>query len=83
MLTLAAILSKGNPIPFSDNDEPQEPMTIIYQTTEDDADDTVIPRFAEAGGELYILVFIKEDKKSLTFGDGRIKKAIKSTMLNS
>lgn len=76
MLTLAAILSKGDPIPFSDEDEPQEPMTIIYQTTEDDADDTVVPRFADAGGNLYNLVFIKEDKKCLTFGDSRIKKAI-------
>ena len=41
MLSVAALLSKGEPLPFTD--EETEPMTIIYQTTEDDADDTVVP----------------------------------------
>ena len=36
MLSIAALLSKGEPLPFTD--EEIEPMTIIYQTTEDDAD---------------------------------------------
>ena len=49
MLSIAALLSKGEPLPFTDTDE-TEPMTIIYQTTEDDADDTVVPRFNAAGG---------------------------------
>ena len=40
MLSIAALLSKGEPLPFTD--EETEPMTIIYQTTEDDADDTVV-----------------------------------------
>ena len=40
-----------------------EPMTIIYQTTEDDADDTVVPRFNSAGGNGENLIFIKEDEK--------------------
>ena len=39
MLSLAALLSKGAPLPFADEDESGEPMTVIYQTTEDDADD--------------------------------------------
>lgn len=39
MLSLATLL------PFADEDESGEPMTVIYQTTEDDADDTVVPRF--------------------------------------
>ena len=43
-----------------------EPMTIIYQTTEDDADDTVVPRFNSAGGNGENLIFIKEDEKSIT-----------------
>lgn len=76
MLTLSALLSKGKTIPFSDDDEVYEPMTIIYQTTEDDADDTVVPRFIESDGDPYNLIFIREDKKSLTFGDSRIKEAI-------
>ena len=53
-----------------------EPMTIIYQTTEDDADDTVVPRFNSAGGNGENLIFIKEDEKSLSFGDNRIAEAI-------
>ena len=48
MLSIAALLSKGEALPFTD--EETEPMTIIYQTTEDDADDTVVPRFNSAGG---------------------------------
>lgn len=49
MLSLAALLSKGEHLPFADEEE-REPITIIYQTTEDDADDTVVPRFNSAGG---------------------------------
>lgn len=64
MLSIAALLSKGEPLPFTDTDE-TEPMTIIYQTTEDDADDTVVPRFNAAGGIGENLIFIKEDVKSL------------------
>ena len=51
-------------------------MTVIYQTTEDDADDTVVPRFNSAGGNGENLIFIKEDEKSLSFGDNRIAEAI-------
>lgn len=49
MLSLAALLSKGAPLPFAD---------------EDDADDTVVPRFNSAGGDGDRLIFIKEDEKS-------------------
>ncbi len=62
MLSIAALLSKGEPLPFTDEEE-TEPMTIIYQTTEDDADDTVVPRFNSAGGNGENLIFIKEDEK--------------------
>ena len=30
MLSLAALLSKGAPLPFADEDERGEPMTVIY-----------------------------------------------------
>lgn len=76
MLSLAALLSKGELLPFSDEEERNEPMTVIYQTTEDDADDTVVPRFNSAGGDGERLIFIKEDEKSLTFGDNRIREAV-------
>ena len=76
MLSLAALLSKSAQLPFADEDESGEPMTVIYQTTEDDADDTVVPRFNSAGGDGDRLIFIKEDEKSLTFGDDRIREAV-------
>ena len=76
MLSLAALLSKGAPLPFADENESGEPMTVIYQTTEDDADDTVVPRFNSAGGDGDRLIFIKENEKSLTFGDDRIREAV-------
>ena len=75
MLSVAALLSKGEPLPFTETEE-NEPVTIIYQTTEDDADDTVVPRFNSAGGNGENLIFIKEDEKSLSFGDNRIREAI-------
>ena len=75
MLSVAAMLSKGKPLPFAETEE-NEPMTIIYQTTEDDADDTVVPRFNSAGGDGENLIFIKEDEKTLSFGDNRIREAI-------
>lgn len=76
MLSLAALLSNGAPLPFADEDESGEPMTVIYQTTEDDADDTVVPRFNSAGGDGDRLIFIKEDEKSLTFGNDRIRETV-------
>ncbi len=76
MLSLAALLSNGSPLPFADEEQTHEPMTVIYQTTEDDADDTVVPRFISAGGDCNRLIFIKEDLKNLSFGDERIKTAI-------
>ena len=68
MLSLAALVSKGALLPFADEDESGEPMTVIYQTTEGDADDTVVPRFNSAGGDGERLIFIKEDEKSLPSG---------------
>ena len=77
MLTLAALMTKGEPFPFES--EPREPLHVIYQTTEDDADDTVLPRFLRAGGDPNNLTFIDESKKALTFADERIIEALKQT----
>ena len=77
VLSLAALLSKGSNLPFS-NAIDCEPITVIYQTTEDDTDDTVVPRFNSAGGNGENLIFIKEDKKNLSFGDERIRRAIET-----
>ena len=75
VLNLAALLTTNRPLPFSD--EEREPITVIYQNTEDDAEDTVVPRFIQAGGDPERLVFINEDDKALTFGDKRLVDAIK------
>ncbi len=78
MLTLAALLSNGSPLPFTDESQHIKPITVIYQTTEDDAADTVVPRFRAAGGDDDRLIFIDESKKRLTFGDERIRAAIEA-----
>ena len=79
MLALSALASKGKPFPFADDEETHEPMTVIYQTTEDDADDTVVPRFIASDGDRDRLLFIREDEKNLTFGDDRIRSAIEQS----
>ena len=79
LLTLSAKLTKGEILPFTEPEEVPKPMTVIYQTTEDDADDTIVPRFIKAGGNRERLVFIKEDESPLSFADERIGIALKKT----
>ena len=79
MLAVSALVSKGRSLPFADEEDTHEPMTVIYQTTEDDADDTVVPRFIASDGDRDKLLFIREDEKKLTFGDDRIRSAIEQS----
>ena len=65
-------------MPFTDG-EGQEPINVIYQSSEDDADDTIVPRFLAAGGDPDRLLFISEKKKFLTFTDHRLIDALKET----
>lgn len=74
ILNLIAMLTNGENLPFTE--EPQEPLKVIYQTTEDDKEDTIVPRFNASGGNGDNLIFICEDDKHLSFGDSRIRKAI-------
>lgn len=76
-LSLLAMLTRGDPMPFGG--EQHEPMNTLYQNTEDDADDTVIPRFIKMGGDRNRLFFISEKEKHLTFSDKRIGEAIRET----
>ncbi len=78
MLELAARMTTGRPFPFEEETD-REPQRVIYQTTEDDADDTVVPRFLRAGGDPSNLLFIDEREKRITFADDRIAEAIKKT----
>lgn len=79
MLTIAALLTRGEPLPFTETGKPPAPISVIYQTTEDDADDTIVPRFIKANGDRERLLFISEKESPLTFDDGRILSAIRET----
>ena len=79
MLTLAAYLTRGEALPFTDCREPPDPITVLYQSTEDDYDDTIVPRFIKAGGIRDRLAFIDESEYPLTFDDDRILEGIKQT----
>ena len=76
-LNLAALLTRGDALPFTE--ESNGPMRVIYLNAEDDADDTVVPRFMKAGGIRDRLVFISEKKQRLNFADNRIREAIERT----
>ena len=78
ILKLAAMLTRGEPMPFFD-DEGAEPVNVIYQSTEDDADDTIVPRFIAAGGDPERLLFISEKERYLSFSDERLLEAIRQT----
>ena len=77
VLNLAAMLTTGTPLPYSHNRH--EPMNVIYQNTEDDAEDTVVPRFISAGGDLNRIFFIDERSQALSFSDDRIGETIRRT----
>ena len=65
-------------MPFADGDG-QAPINVIYQSSEDDADDTIVPRFLKAGGDPERLLFINEKKKFLSFSDLRLLAALEQT----
>lgn len=78
ILKLAAMLTRGEPMPFTDGNG-AEPVNVIYQSTEDDADDTIVPRFIKAGGNTDRLLFINEKEQYLSFSDERLLEAIRQT----
>jgi len=78
VLKLAAMLTKGEPMPFVDG-AGQEPISVIYQSSEDDADDTIVPRFIKAGGDPEKLLFIDEKEQYLSFSDPRLVHALEDT----
>ena len=63
ILYIASLLSTGSPLPTQTNNIISEPMTIIYQTSEDGYDDTIKPRLEKFKQvDFNHIVFIKEDK---------------------
>lgn len=76
-LDIAARLSKGEPLPFSDVSLP--PMTVLYQTAEDGMGDTIKPRLLEAKANCENIKVIDESHDPLCFTDARIEAAIVQT----
>lgn len=77
-LTLAALLSRGQPLPC-DEDIPYEPISIIYQTAEDGIDDTIKPRLEKANADCCKIRVIDETEKELSMTDERLEQAIVET----
>lgn len=77
-LTLAALLSRGQPLPC-DDDIPYEPINIIYQTAEDGIDDTIKPRLEKANADCSKIRVIDETEKELSMTDERLEQAIAET----
>lgn len=78
ILKIAALLSKGLPLPCTD-DIPYEPMAVIYQTAEDGLEDTIKPRLEQAGADCSKIRVIDESEKELTMSDERLEQAIIET----
>ncbi len=77
ILYLASLLSTGSPLPSDDETMKREPTNVIYQTSEDGYDDTIKPRLEKfPNTDFNRIVFIKEDKCTLTMLDERIEQAI-------
>ena len=72
------MLSRGSLCPSQDGSG-QPPINIIYQSSEDDTDDTIVPRFLSAGGDPDRLLFISEKERYLSFSDDRLIQAIRQT----
>lgn len=77
-LILAALLSRGQPLPC-DEDIPYEPINIIYQTAEDGIDDTIKPRLEKANADCSKIRVIDETEKELSMTDERLEQAIAET----
>ena len=77
VLNLAALLSNGLPMP--DTDKKVDCSTIIYQSAEDGAEDTIKPRLTSAGADCSRIAFIDESEKGFTLNDARIENAIRET----
>ena len=76
ILHIAAILTKGATLP--DGNKIQNPMTVIYQCSEDSKGDTIKPRLERAGADCRKVAFIKDDDGDLTLDDERIELASKN-----
>jgi archaellum biogenesis ATPase FlaH len=77
VLAIAAAVTMGLPLPESKT--ATEPMTVIFQTAEDDLSDTVKPRLVQSGADCGRVIVIDESEKELSLSDFRIEQAITQT----
>ena len=77
ILNIAALLSRGLPMPEST--DYSLPTSVLYQSAEDGAEDTLKPRLMSAGADCSQIAFIDESECGLTLNDVRIENAIKAT----
>jgi RecA/RadA recombinase len=73
-LQIAAMLSKGVPLP--NNTETSSPLSIIYQSGEDNPADTIKPRLEAAGADCSKIALINTLDAPLSISDERLEKAI-------
>ena len=77
MMNIVAELSRGGAMP--DGTALGRPQKIIYQCSEDDAEDTIKPRLEARGAYCQNVAFINEEiHGDLTMEDERIREAIES-----
>ena len=77
MLNVAALVSRG--AAFPDGSSLQEPVTVVYQCSEDNVADTIKPRLTAANADCSRVAYIVEEQSALTFEDDRIERVIQET----
>lgn len=77
LLNVIADLTKGRSL--WEQEEPNAPMTCIYQTAEDGIADTIVPRLSAMDADLEKVIVINEENALLSITDDRIEQAIVQT----
>ena len=76
-IRLSASLSTAGRLP--DGTRIEQPVNIIYQSSEDGLADTIKPRLEKAAADCSRLIYIVEEKAGLTLEDTRIEETIAAT----
>lgn len=76
LMALAAQITRGFALPYG-NEEVRAPRPVLYLSSEDDAADTIRPRFEVAGGDVNLLHVQRDDKHLvLPAGAGALREII-------
>lgn len=75
-LKLAALLSTGAPLP---DGSITDPVSVIYQSAEDSASDTIKPRLESMGADCSKIAFIQSRDSRLSLTDDCLREAIQKT----